>query len=136
MFKLVCAAAIVLNTAMFVFNIIMQHNDWAVGRYRIQVCQTHPTILEKYRVKAPCNERRDFVGASGLYFVQPFSYGLNGFEARPDCAIRPFAVVISNISVIPEQSFHHMTVAFDKTWQNDFIGKYGVDWSIRPFYLP
>ena len=30
MFKLVCAIAIVLNTAMFVFNMVMQNNDWAV----------------------------------------------------------------------------------------------------------
>ena len=30
MFKFICAVAIVLNTAMFVFNVVMQHNDWAM----------------------------------------------------------------------------------------------------------
>ena len=30
MFKFVCATAIVLNTAMFVFNMVMQNNDWAM----------------------------------------------------------------------------------------------------------
>tara|TARA_X000000950_G_C13754832_1_gene594269 strand:+ start:879 stop:1040 length:162 start_codon:yes stop_codon:yes gene_type:complete len=30
MFKVICAVAIALNTAMFVFNVIMQYNDWAM----------------------------------------------------------------------------------------------------------
>ena len=30
MFKFVCATAIVLNTVMFVFNMVMQNNDWAM----------------------------------------------------------------------------------------------------------
>jgi len=30
MFKIVCATAIVLNTLMFVFNMVMQNNDWAM----------------------------------------------------------------------------------------------------------
>ena len=58
--------------------------------------------LQKYRVKAPCDERRGFVGARGLQFVQPVGHRLDGFEARPDCAVRPFAVVISDIGIIPE----------------------------------
>ena len=30
MLKIACGAAIALNTVMFVFNVIMQHNDWAM----------------------------------------------------------------------------------------------------------
>ena len=30
MFKKICAVAIVLNTLMFCFNIVMQYNDWAM----------------------------------------------------------------------------------------------------------
>jgi len=30
MLKKICAAAIVLNTLMFCFNIVMQYNDWAM----------------------------------------------------------------------------------------------------------